>query len=209
MSHRGSGLRAVGPVLVPGVIDVGIVKRDQVGALRRRQAQPGNHLIDALVIGKVIVEIQVIGGAAAVNLGLRAGPEEARAAHALLLRQHPQRRASVPAAVTLRRRIAVGIKLLADRVIELVGHNAVVLGVKSGDQGVVIGEGQRRIGRDHSLSGDRAFGTQLQQMFGAVLFGVVVAKAVERHQHHVRLGLLGLGIRSVIDRNYRGQALRG
>ena len=113
MRHRSSGLRAVGPVLMPGVIDVGIVKRDQVGTLRRRQAQPGDDLIDALVIGKVIVEIQVIGGPAAINLGLRAGPEEAGAAHALLLRQHPQRRASVPASVALRGRIAVGVKLLA------------------------------------------------------------------------------------------------
>ena len=38
-------------------------------------------------------------------------------------------------------RVGVGVARLADGVVEGVGDDAVVLGVESGDEGVVVGEG--------------------------------------------------------------------
>ena len=63
------GLRAVGPELVTGMIDGRIVKGDEVRALLGGQAQPGEYLVDALFVGKAIVEFEVVGGAAGVDLG--------------------------------------------------------------------------------------------------------------------------------------------
>jgi hypothetical protein len=71
--------------------------------------------------------------------------------------------------------------------------------IEAGHQGVVIGKGQRRIGGDHTLSRDRAFGAQGQQVFGAVLAGVVVAEAIERDQHYIGFRLLRSCVRPVVD----------
>ncbi len=105
--HRGGSLRAVGSILMPGMIDIRVIERDKVRPLRGRHAQPGNDLFDALVIRKVVVKLEVVGWPLAGNLRLRAGPKEARAAHALLLRQHPQRNAAVPASVAVGGRIVI------------------------------------------------------------------------------------------------------
>ena len=170
-----------------------------MGPLRRRQLQPGDDLIDALFIGKVIVEMQIIRGPPAINFGLRTGPEEAGAAHALFFRQAPQGGASIPASVAIRLWITVGVSLFARRIVELVGHDAVMLGIEAGHQGVVIGKGQRRVGRDHSLVCDGSLRSQLQQMLGAIFPGIVVAKAVKRDQHNVGLGLLCSRVGPMVD----------
>src|ERR1700722_16559118 len=108
MRDRSLGVRAVGSILMTGVIDVGVIERDQMGPLRRRQSEPGYDLIYALFIGKVVVEMQVVSGPRSIYLGLGAGPEETGAAHALPFRQDPQRGASIPASVALRAWVAVG-----------------------------------------------------------------------------------------------------
>jgi len=189
-----------------GVIDRRIVEGDEVGPLRGRQTQPGDDLLDPLVVREMVVELEVVGWPHSGNFRLGAGPEEARTAHALLLRQHPQRRAPVPASIGSSGGVVIGIALLARRVVEAVGHDAVMLGIKPGDQRVVVGKGQRRVGRDHPLSGDGPLCTQREEMFGAVLLGIVVAETVQRNHHYIRFCLLRLGVRSVIDRDH---ALRG
>src|SRR6202034_2834653 len=127
MRDRSRGGGAVGPILMSGMVVVGVIEGDQVGPLCRRQLQPGDDLIDALFIGEVIVEMQVIRGAPTIDFSLRAGPEEASAPHALLFRQAPQWGASIPTAVAIRIRIAVGVSLFPRRIIEFVGHDAVML----------------------------------------------------------------------------------
>ena len=180
-----------------------------MGPLLGRHAQPGNDLFDPFGIGKVVVKFQVVGRPPAVYLRLRTGPEEARAAHTLFLRQYPERRAPVPTAVETGGRIVLRISLFAHRIIKVVGHDAVVFRKEPGDQRVVVGKGQRGIGRDHSLARDGTLRGQCQQMFGAVFFGVVVAKTVERDHHHVGLGLLGRRIRPMVDGNDRRKVLGG
>jgi hypothetical protein len=68
MLDCGGSLGAIGSVLVPGMIDGRIIKGDEVRALLRREAQPGDDLVDPLFVGKAIIEFEVLGGTAAVNL---------------------------------------------------------------------------------------------------------------------------------------------
>ena len=95
-------VRAIG---VAGMVDVGIVKGDEVGAKLWRQLQPRYDLVHTFFIIQLVLELQIIRGAFAVNLGLGTGPEETGRSHALLLCQYPERRAAIQTA------IGVGLRL--------------------------------------------------------------------------------------------------
>ena len=129
MADGGGGLRRVGAEFVAVVIDVGIIKSDEVGALLGRELEPGDHLIDARRIGKLIVEMKIVGRALAGDLSLRAGPEKTGGAHSLLLGKRPERDAAVPGAVEFGLLIRHRIRRLARGIVKLVGDDAGVLGV--------------------------------------------------------------------------------
>ena len=66
-----------------------VVEGDEVGALFGWEFEPCDDLVDALFVGEMVVELEVVAGADALNCGFGSGPEEAGGAHALLLGEHP------------------------------------------------------------------------------------------------------------------------
>src|ERR1700758_1581585 len=89
MMDSRSHLLGVRAINVPSVVDIGVIKSNEMRSEFRRQFQPRNDLIDALFIIELIVEAQIIRGTCSLNLSLRARPEEACRPHPLLLRQDP------------------------------------------------------------------------------------------------------------------------
>jgi hypothetical protein len=156
--------------------------------------EPGDDLVDAFFVGKFIVEGEVVAGPDALNGGLGAGPEEAGAPHALLLGEDPEGGSAIPTAVGFAGLVGIGVALLAGGVVEAVGDDAVVLGVESGDQGVVVGEGERGVGGNHAIGSGCAFLREGEDVFGGVFLGVVVAEAVEGDEYDVVFGLGGGGV---------------
>ena len=77
-----------------------------------------------------------------------------------------------------------------------------MLGVESGNKGVVVGEGDRRVGGDHALGGGCSLFGEGEEVFGAVFLGVVVAEAVEGDEDDVVFGLLGGGVGGAVGVNY-------
>ena len=63
-------LRTSGPILVPGMVHIGVVKSNEVRALFFRQLEPGKHLVDTLLVRKFIVKVQIVAGADIFNSGL-------------------------------------------------------------------------------------------------------------------------------------------
>ena len=88
--HGGFGFGGVGTELVAGVVDVGVVEGDEVGAGGFGLLEPGEHLVDAGGFVYLVVEFEVVGGALIGDFGFRAGPEEAGGAHALAFREGPE-----------------------------------------------------------------------------------------------------------------------
>lgn len=134
-----------------GVIGVAVVESDEVRALRWRQLEPRDDLVDALFVVEGVVEVDVLVGPFAGDLGLGAGPEEGGGAHSVLLGQRPERSAAVPASVAICLVVFVGITLASGGVVEGVAHDAVVLGIAAGDEGEVIGKGDGGVCGKHSF----------------------------------------------------------
>src|SRR5271154_4162573 len=201
MMHGGSHLIGIRTVGVSRVVDVGIVERDEVRTKLRRQLQPRNHLIDALLIVELVVEVQVIRRTFALDLGLGARPEETRRPHALLLGQHPKRRTAIPTAVAVGLRLRIDIGLVARGVPEAIGDDTVVLWIETGDDADVVGKGKRWISRQHALGSARTFDSNLQKMGRPISSRIVIAEAVKRDQDNVVVRLLGHGVRRIWHRN--------
>ena len=190
MAHRGAGFGRVRAEAVAGVIDLTEVECDEVRTLGLGERQPLHDLIDARLVGYGVVIVQVVARPLAGDLCLRAGPEEAGCAHALLLCQRPERHTAIPGAIGYCLRIVEGVALLARGVIEAHGDDAVMLRVEAGHQRVVIGKGDGGIRRQHAIRRAGAgFGDGVE-VGRAVELRVVVAEAVERDQHDVVLRYL-------------------
>src|SRR5260370_21820158 len=192
------GVRAI---VVSGVVDIGIVEGDEMRSKLRRQLQPRDHLMHALFIVKLFVEVQVIRRPFALNLGLGARPEEARRPHSLLLCQHPQRRTAIPTAITVGLRLRVDIRLFARGVPEAIRHDAVVLRIETSDDADVIGKRKRRVSRKHTLRSARTLESKLQKMGSAISSWIVVAEAIERDQDNIVLRLLSRSVRRIWHRD--------
>src|SRR5581483_10600845 len=116
-----SNLRTAGAIIVSGMVYVRAVERNEVRTLVYRKLKPGDHLFNAPLIGKPVIEMQVIAWPHILDCGFRPRPEEAGRTHALFLSQYPERRAAIPAAIAVCLRIFVGIALLPLLVIEVIG----------------------------------------------------------------------------------------
>src|SRR5450631_1191878 len=104
-----------------------------------------------------------------------------------MLGQHPEGSAAVPGAVCDRVGIAVVVDLSASWIVEGVGNDSVVLGVKASDDGVVVGKSDAGVGRNHAIRRGGAARAQIQEVFRVVTLSVVVTKTVERDEHNVVL----------------------
>ena len=135
------------------------------------------------------IEGCVVGGAETGDLGLATDPEEARRAHALALGQAPQGNAAIPGAIGHSLGVRHGVARVARRIVKAIGDQAVVLGIKTGGDGVVIGKGERWIAGEHAIGRPNALLAQRQQMRGVVAHRVVPAETIERNQHHIMLAL--------------------
>ena len=82
---------------------------------------------------------------------------------------------------------------------EVVGDDAVVLGVEAGDDGEVIGKSERGIAGDHALGSRDAALREREKVSGVVALRVVPAKSVERNQDDIMLALCPVGVGSVVD----------
>src|ERR1700674_1664541 len=91
--------RSVRTLRVPRMGYVGIVKRNEVRSLFSRKLQPGDDLVDSLLVWKLVVERQIVAGPFALYLRFRTRPEKACCTHSLLFREHPKRRTSIPASI--------------------------------------------------------------------------------------------------------------
>ena len=149
--HGRGDLRAVRTMFVALMIDFRKIEGNQMWAAFFRQAQPIEHLFDALIVGQFIVIFQIVRRARALNLRFRTGPEETGGAHALLFGQHPKRSAAVPRAIRNGCGIAKAISLFALRIVKTVGHNSVVFGIQPGGQRVVIGKSQAGVRGNHAI----------------------------------------------------------
>ena len=89
MENGGADFGAVGAELMSVMVGLGVVEGDEVGALFGWELEPFDDLVDALFVGEVGVEMEVVAGADALDRSLGAGPEEAGGAHALLLGEDP------------------------------------------------------------------------------------------------------------------------
>ena len=78
-----------------------------------------------------------------------------------------------------------------------------VLGIEAGDQGVVVREGDRRIGGDHAFRRGSTFLRDCQQVLCTVFSRVVPAETIERDQDNIMLVLLRGIVRPVICNNDR------
>ncbi len=77
----------------------------------------------------------------------------------------------------------------ARRIEKAVGNQSVVLWIKAGNNGEVIGKRQRWVTGHHALRRPNTLLPKCEQMRRVVALGVVPAKAIERNQHHVMLAL--------------------
>ena len=98
---------------------------------------------------------------------------------------------------------------LARGIEKVVGDQAVVLGIEAGDDGEVIGKGERGIAGQHAFRSPDALLAKRQQMRGVVALGVVPAEAVERNQDDVVLLLRLGGVGAVIDVDERERGIEG
>ena len=190
----GASLFGIGAEVVACVVCVGVVDGDEVRPLRRRQAEPLDDLIDSFAVIELIVEEHVVGGALAGDLCHGTGPEDGCCAHALLLGERPERRAAVPSTVGGGVVVVVVIGGVAGGIEEAVCDDAVVLRIEAGDDGVVVREGERWVGRNHALRRAGSACCERPQMRQAELLRVVVAEGVERDEDDVVFGLLGDGV---------------
>src|SRR6266478_4831505 len=133
MMNSGTHLVGVRTIVVSGVVDIGIVESDEMRSKLRRQLQPRNHLINALLIVELVIKVQVVRRTFTLYLGLRARPEETRRPHSLLLCQHPQRRTAIPTAITIGQRLRIDIRLFARGIPEAIRDDAVVLRIEASD----------------------------------------------------------------------------
>ena len=145
---RGRLRRAPRSTALPGAAE-------SPGRARPAKPAPGRRVVASTSIRRM----QSSAWAAAVDRRLAAGPEQRGGAQAGFLRRHPDRFAAPPARRCrrpsrreLRNSPSAGI---AHGVV----HDAVVVRTQARDQGVVVGEGERRIrrihpARAHAFAGD-------------------------------------------------------
>ena len=88
---------------------------------------------------------------------------------------------------------------LAGGVEEAVGDNAVVLGIEAGNEGEVVGKGERGIAGQHAFGRPDALAAKSQKVGGVVAFGVVPAEAVKRDEDNIVLLLCVGRVGAVVD----------
>src|ERR1019366_6358171 len=87
-------------IRVSRMVCVRVVQSDEMRSPLRWKPQPRDDLLDAFLVGKLVVEPEVVAGPFPLYLRFRTRPEETCRSHSLLFRQHPQGRPSIPAPVT-------------------------------------------------------------------------------------------------------------
>src|SRR6478672_6977097 len=144
--------------------------------------EPRENGIHASGEGDAAVELLVHARAYSFDLRFGADPEERRRFHALLFGGDPDRLAAPPS--------RFGDAGPADAeaglersVVHRVGHDPVMLGIESGDDRVVIGEGERRKRRDHRV-GDDAVSAEYGEGGWRVAVEEIAAESVERDEQH-------------------------
>ena len=83
-----------------------------------------------------------------------------------------------------------------------------MFGIEAGNDGVMVGKGERGVAGKHALRSPDTLLAQCQQVGGGIFLGVVPAEAVERDEDDVMLLERVRGVRSVVGvNNYRGVRL--
>ncbi len=149
LGDRGFCLRRLGAEIMPRRVDPVEIHRRKARALVFRAIIPGQHLVDAVLIGLVMLIGRPAGRAQAVMRGLGTEPEHDRAWQPLLLGRDPDRFALPPAA--LARPGCTVEDFIGFRIIGRIRDHAVMFGIKAGCDRVEVHECHARHHRDHRL----------------------------------------------------------
>src|ERR1700687_5041492 len=101
MPHRLASFWSLWSIRVSCMVCIRVVQSDEMRSLLRWKPQPRDNLHDSFLVGKLVIEREVVAGPLSLNLRFRTRPEETCRSHSLFFRQHPQGCPSVPAPVCL------------------------------------------------------------------------------------------------------------
>ena len=147
----------------------------------------GNNAVKPFLDRKSgVLVVHIIGvGVRTVDAYVRAWPIKHGRAQPLSLGGVPDGFATIIYRIDFLLGIAQGERFARREVEKTVGHDAMMVGIKSSDEGVVVGEGLRGIRRYeprfHPLVGHHVHERRV------VPFGIVPTVAVERNDHGVML----------------------
>ena len=182
-----AGLCTVRTVAVSCVVGFVEIDHDELWAFRFRHLQHLQRVCHPLGIAQAgsFGVYLIIGGMLPLDGDVRADPVDVAGLYALALRRNPDRFAAVEGRVVARVAVAHGIHLSLVFRPERVGHNAVMVGIQSGGEGVVVGECLR--GERGKHDGLYAFAGHLIEERGGIHLGIVPAESVERYDYRIVL----------------------
>ena len=179
-----------------GGIDTVKIDGGEAGALCFRLVEPGEHFVDAFLIGLGVLVGCPDGGAHAVMRHFRAEPEHDGRGQALLLGGDPDRLAFPPHFFL---RASGGVEDLSARRIEgIVRHHAVVLGIEAGGEGIEVHESKAGHDGVHRLGPHAACGEGVEVRRRPV-FEERRVQAVEADEQHALRRRFGGGGRGRLD----------
>lgn len=103
----------------------------------------------------------------ALDVGLGAGPEHRRGLQPVAVGRDPQRRRLVPPSPVAHRLAIAQVEMAQLRIVHRVVHDAVAVRAQAGGQGVVVGEGQRRIAGRQPVGAGAGGGDRIQRRHAA------------------------------------------
>ena len=186
LAHGLARLRCIRPVIVARTIHHFQVQRGESRPGAGRFLQPARHVLGALRGGYRFVVWLPTCRAHAVDLRRAAGPSPDRGAHTGFFRAYPDRFRLPPSTITDRgqiRHAEIAQPFIAHRVVD----HAMTVGSQPGDQGEMVGEGQRRIGRNHPF-GTHSLPGQAIKVRGVALAQIVGPQGIDGNQQQ-RCGL--------------------
>ena len=177
-------LRTAGVAIAVGLLKV---CHHKPGALGFGQGEQGNDAVYTFLQGQARrgVVVVVNGGIPAANLHVRTCPIEHSGAYALSLGGVPNGFAAIETGVGLCCRISQTEQSVFFGVIEGIGDDAVMVGIESGRQCVMVGKGLGGKGGDEVGFG--TFGSHPVEEGGVIPLGVVPTTSIKRYDHGVVL----------------------
>src|SRR5262249_23538316 len=123
------------------MIDLAEVRRQKGRPPFVRQRQQGEQIANPICARLLVVERQPGAGALAADRRLGSGPEHRSAAASLPLRRYPDWLAAPPAWIARGRR-RTGEAFRKRQLVDDVVHDAVMIGIKTGNDRVVVRKGK-------------------------------------------------------------------